>query len=352
MFLALKEMRKEKLRYSLIIAMIVLISYLIFILTSLALGLAQQNTDAINSWGMQSIIMNKDADISLSQSLIQKSQAPKTLPKSQAYIAQAPIVAKKSGHDQVSGTFIGLDNSQFVAKNITLTSGHLAKSRYQLVVDDAFKESGYKLGDTFKLNGNDHAYKIVGFTHNAKMSVAPVVYGRLSAWATLKNVPTTMIASAIVSTKTTPKAGNSALHTYDKNAFVQKLPGYSAQNMTFEMMIGFLMVISLIVIAVFLYILTMQKQQNYAVLRAQGIPGSVLVKSTLSQAFLMVISGLVIGVILTVATAMAMPSAVPMAFDVPILGAVALALVIIAMLGAVIPVRSILKVDPVSVIGG
>lgn len=352
MFLALKEMRKEKLRYSLIIAMIVLISYLIFILTSLALGLAQQNTDAINSWGMQSIIMNKDADISLSQSLIQKSQAPKSLPKSQAYIAQAPIVAKHSGHEQVSGTFIGLDNSQFVAKNITLTSGHLAKSRYQLVVDDAFKESGYKLGDTFKLNGNAHAYKIVGFTHNAKMSVAPVVYGRLSAWATLKNVPTTMIASAIVSTKIAPKAGNSALHTYDKDAFVQKLPGYSAQNMTFEMMIGFLMVISLIVIAVFLYILTMQKQQNYAVLRAQGIPGSVLVKSTLSQAFLMVISGLVIGVILTVATVMAMPSAVPMAFDVPILGAVALALVVIAMLGAVIPVRSILKVDPVSVIGG
>lgn len=352
MFLALKEMRKEKLRYSLIIAMIVLISYLIFILTSLALGLAQQNTDAINSWGMQSIIMNKDADISLSQSLIQKSQAPNSLPKSQAYIAQAPIVAKHSGHEQVSGTFIGLDNSQFVAKNITLTSGHLAQSRYQLVVDDAFKESGYKLGDTFKLNGNAHAYKIVGFTHNAKMSVAPVVYGRLSAWATLKNVPTTMIASAIVSTKTAPKAGNDALHIYDKNAFVQKLPGYSAQNMTFEMMIGFLMVISLIVIAVFLYILTMQKQQNYAVLRAQGIPGSVLVKSTLSQAFLMVISGLVIGVILTVATAMAMPSAVPMAFDVPILGAVALALVVIAMLGAVIPVRSILKVDPVSVIGG
>lgn len=352
MFLALKEMRKEKLRYSLIIAMIVLISYLIFILTSLALGLAQQNTDAINSWGMQSIIMNKDADISLSQSLIQKSEATKTLPKSQAYIAQAPIVAKHAGHEQVSGTFIGLDNSQFVAKNITLTSGHLAKSRYQLVVDDAFKESGYKLGDTFKLNGNAHAYKIVGFTHNAKMSVAPVVYGRLSAWATLKNVPTTMIASAIVSTKTAPKAGNSALHTYDKDAFVQKLPGYSAQNMTFEMMIGFLMVISLIVIAVFLYILTMQKQQNYAVLRAQGIPGAVLVKSTLSQAFLMVISGLVIGVILTVATAMAMPSAVPMAFDVPILGAVALALVVIAMLGAVIPVRSILKVDPVSVIGG
>lgn len=352
MFLALKEMRKEKLRYSLIIAMIVLISYLIFILTSLALGLAQQNTAAINSWGIQSIILDKDANRSLSASMIDKADAPKSLPTSQAYIGHAAIVAKHSGHTQVSGTFIGLDNSQFVAKRLDLTSGHLAQTDHQLVVDDAFKDAGYKLGDTFALNGQDQAYKIVGFTHNAKMSVAPVVYGRLGAWTGLKNAPTTMQASAIVSTKADPKAPAKQLHTYSKDAFIQKLPGYAAQNMTFEMMIGFLMVISLIVIAVFLYILTMQKRQNYAVLRAQGIPGSVLVKSTLSQALLMVVAGLVIGTILTAATAIAMPAAVPMAFSVPALALVALALIVIAMLGAVIPVRSVLRVDPVSVIGG
>ncbi len=40
MYLALKEIKHEKVRYSLIIAMVVLISYLVFILTSLALGLA------------------------------------------------------------------------------------------------------------------------------------------------------------------------------------------------------------------------------------------------------------------------------------------------------------------------
>lgn len=40
MFLALKEFRYEKLRYSLIVVMFLLISYLIFILTGLAFGLA------------------------------------------------------------------------------------------------------------------------------------------------------------------------------------------------------------------------------------------------------------------------------------------------------------------------
>ncbi|WP_461213483.1 FtsX-like permease family protein [Lacticaseibacillus sp. GG6-2] len=351
MYLALKEMRKEKLRYSLIIAMIVLISYLIFILTSLALGLANQNTDAIKSWDMQSIALNKDANRSLSQSLLTKADTKATLPASQAYIGQAPVVAKQSGHAQVSGYFIGLDNKQFVAKKIKLQSGHLATNRYQLVADTAFKDAGYTLGDTVKFNGQSHAYRIVGFTENAKLSVAPVLYGQLSAWTTLKNAPSFVRASAIVSTKADLQAGKNQ-HTYSQDAFIQKLPGYTAQNMTFELMIGFLMVISLIVIAVFLYILTMQKRQNYAVLRAQGMPGKLLVNSTLSQALVMVLVGLVIGTGLTVATALAMPAAVPMSFLIPALSAVAAALIVIAMLGAVIPVRSVLAVDPVSVIGG
>lgn len=35
------------------------------------------------------------------------------------------------------------------------------------------------------------------------------------------------------------------------NEFINKLPGYSAQNATFGFMIGFLMIISLVIIAVF-----------------------------------------------------------------------------------------------------
>ena len=39
MFLAIREIKKEKLRYGLILTVVVLISYLIFILSALALGL-------------------------------------------------------------------------------------------------------------------------------------------------------------------------------------------------------------------------------------------------------------------------------------------------------------------------
>ncbi|MFD1432394.1 ABC transporter permease [Lacticaseibacillus yichunensis] len=352
MFLALREIKKEKLRSGLIIAMIVLISYLIFILTSLALGLARENTDALDSWGTQTVILSKDANIQMGQSLLSSKQVDDSaMTKEDALVGQATVVAKASGHEKLSAVFLGLRADDFIAKNLTLTSGHKPTSSRELVVDEAFKDAGYKLGDTFKLNSQSRPYTIVGFTKNAKMNIAPVVYGQLSAWAGLKNLRAGWVGSAIVSRK---KVATSVkgLAAYTRAKFVSELPGYSAQNMTFELMIGFLMIISLIIIAVFLYILTIQKLPNYAVMRVQGIPSRVLVGGTLSQALLLVGSGLVIGVLLTVITAVAMPAAVPMAFDVPILAAVGAGLLVMAVIGALLPARSVLKVDPMVVIGG
>ena len=103
MFLALKELKKEKLRSGLIIAMIVLISYLIFILTSLALGLARENTAAINSWGAQRIALNSTANTDLRQSFLTKEQVG-TLSKKEAVIGETSVVAK-AGHPVSWGTY-------------------------------------------------------------------------------------------------------------------------------------------------------------------------------------------------------------------------------------------------------
>ncbi|MQS51991.1 ABC transporter permease [Companilactobacillus mishanensis] len=353
MFLAFKEIKHEKLRYSLIIAMIVLISYLIFVLTSLALGLANENTEAIDSWNVRSILLNKDSNISLGQSTITNEQADDiNLTKKDAYVGSASVVAKSSGHSQISSTYLGLDKNQFIENNLKLSSGHKVRNDKQIVADEKFKDSGYKLGDKVKLDSSSGKFTIVGFTKNAKLNVAPVLYGTLSGWQTLKGMGPTMKASAVVSKNTKVDNSNSNLKTYSINTFIDKLPGYTAQNSTFTFMIAFLMIISLIVIAVFLYILTIQKLPNYAVLRAQGIPANVLVKTTIFQSIILVLAGLIIGTILTVLTALLIPTSVPMNFNFPMLSLVALGLIITSILGAIIPVRTILKVDPVTVIGG
>lgn len=353
MFLALREIRHEKLRYGLIIGMIVLVTYLVFILSGLAYGLAQQNTQAISSWQASKIALNSDANDSLSQSLLTKQTASKVkMTRHEAAIGQAGVVAKATGQAKLSAQFLGINRHQFIYQRLKVTSGHKPVNGRQIMVDDSFKANGYRLGDRVTLNSTATTYRIVGFTHNAKLSVAPVVYGTLGTWRTLSHVTTDFQASGIVSDRADFKPQVSGVSTLTVQQFVNKLPGYSAQNTTFTFMIGFLMIIAMVVIAVFLYILTMQKLPNYAVLRAQGIPAKVLVTTTVSQALVLVVGGLAVGAALTLATVWALPAGVPMSFNLPLLGGVTGGILLTGVIGALIPVKVILNVDPVSVMGG
>ncbi|USS93479.1 ABC transporter permease [Fructilactobacillus ixorae] len=353
MFLALREIKYSKLRYGLIITMILLISYLIFILTSLAVGLASQNTQAIKSWNPTRIVLNQNANVNVSQSLIMQSDLNKVQlnPNQEALIGATPVVATGK-HEKVSSQFIGLDPNQYVAKNLQLTSGHKARNQHQVVVDQKFQQSGYHLGDQLRFNSSNEQYEIVGFVKNAKFNIAPVVYGSLPTWHTLRNLDQRFAGSAILSKRAHFKITNHQLHSYATQTVINNLPGYTAQNLTFTLMIGFLMMISLIIIAVFLYILTMQKLPNYAVLRAQGIPATKLVKATLAQTLILVASGIIAGFVLMGLTFVVLPSAVPVAFSFPIMLGTVIGLLLTSMLGSLLPALLIVRINPADAIGG
>ena len=346
MFLALKEIKHEKLRYGLIILMIFLISYLIFMLSSLAVGLASQNTQAIENWNAQKIVLNKNANISMSQSILTKDDLKNAkIGKNEAIIGQLGIVAKKKGKSSISAQFLGIKKDQFIYQDQDIIAGKKAKNGNQITVDSSFKDKGYKLGDQISLNGSKKKYKIVGFVNNAKINIAPIAYGTMATWKKLRLMAPNVEASGIISKNNLDfKAKN--VKSYDKQTFINKLPGYTAQNSTFELMIGFLFVISLIVIAVFLYILTIQKMPNYAVLRAQGIPSKTLIGATVSQSLILVILGTVLAYLLMLLTVSIMPATVPIDFAPWIMISTFVGMILMGAIGGLIPIRSILKVDP------
>lgn len=351
MFLALKEIKHAKFRYALITVMIMMISYLVFILMGMMLGLANENKAAINAWGTQTVFLNKNANGNLSASMVTKDQLPTKLNKHEALVGQVPVVITRAGGEhklKENAQVIGLDRQQFIAKNkLQLAAGHQAKGAHQVVVDEGLKAQGYRLGDRIRLNSSQQKYRIVGFVKDAKLNVAPVVYTSLDSWQQLKGVNTQVVASGVVTDRAEPAKRFKQLSHYSANTFIQKLPGYTAQNNTFTFMIAFLMVISLVIIAVFLYILTMQKMNNYAVLRAQGIPAKHLISATLAQAVILMLAGVIGGVIFTWITQLVLPTTVPILMNWPIIAGVGLVLVILGMLGALLPVRMILKIDPV-----
>lgn len=62
MFLAIKEMRYAKLRYGLVIGIMFLIAYVVFMLSGLASGLAEEVKKVIIDWDAQEIVLSEDAN--------------------------------------------------------------------------------------------------------------------------------------------------------------------------------------------------------------------------------------------------------------------------------------------------
>ena len=70
MYLAIKEIVRNKLRYSLILTTIFLIAFMVFFMTSLALGLVRNNRAAIDNWQATGVVLSDYANDNLTASFI------------------------------------------------------------------------------------------------------------------------------------------------------------------------------------------------------------------------------------------------------------------------------------------
>lgn len=88
MFLAINEIRHSKLRYALVIGVMFLIAYLVFFLSGLAYGLAQENRMAVDKWNASDIFLSEKANDSLNMSMIESELANELTAKEKAVLAQ------------------------------------------------------------------------------------------------------------------------------------------------------------------------------------------------------------------------------------------------------------------------
>lgn len=348
MFLAIKEMLHEKVRYGLIIALIFLVSYLLIILSGLATGLADLNKAAVTEWKANSIVLNRDAEGRLPQSFLSVKDAD-NLSKNGAKISQYSTLVKSKAGLKENAQLIGVDSDSFIYRNLKVINGNKTDHKNEALVSDQFKMDGFKVGDYINVANSDVKIKITGFIANATLSALPVVYTSPQTIQPLNGG----VVNAVVF-KNDPK--NLTLpdgtKRYQIDAFIDKLPGYNAQQLTFNFMIGFLYIIILIVISIFLYILTVQKLPNLGVLKAQGVSTKYLVLSTLFQSFVMSVIGVTFAIILGETTAAILPTEVPISIDTVNVITTGLGIIVMSLLGALIPIRQITKIDPYKIIGG
>lgn len=354
MFLAINEMKHSKLRYALVIGVVFLIAYLVFFLTGLAYGLAQENRTAVDKWQAERILLSDEANGKLNMSMLTMDDYESVKAEDKAALAQFPgIVYQKGKKDQqINVSFFGIEADEFLAPN--LVKGRMFKNTGEVVVNDSLaKEDGLQVGDQLKVAGSKQTLKIVGFTDEAMYNVAPVIYMSLADFQEIRfnqALPEeAMKINAIVVRGQTKQVADN-LEKVKISAFINDLPGYSAQNMTFAFMIGFLIVIAAIVIGIFIYILTMQKQAIFGVMKAQGISNFFIARSVFVQTAILAFVGIVLGLALTYLSSLVLPAAVPFAIFWGLYLAVSVGMWVIAILSAVFSVSTVVKIDPLQAI--
>lgn len=350
MFLAWNEIKKNKLRFVLIMGILMLVAYLVFFLSGLAEGLRSMNRESIDKWDAASIILTEESDKSLPQSNFTRDDLDKVDADEQTALSVLSAIAVK-GTDKKNVFYFGLEPESFIKPNIT--EGKEVNEKYEVVASDALKEQGFDLGDEIELSSSDLLLKIVGFTDKARFNAAPVLYGEIEDVNEIKHEKRTdeFINGIIVKDDVEydlPKD----FEGIEMESFIEKLPGYSEQNLALTFMIGFLFVISTVIVAIFLYVLTVQKISMFGIMKAQGISNAYLARSVIAQTFILSFFGVAIGFGLALLTGLFLPEAVPVAFDISVMLVYGLILIMTSIIGGVFSVLTIVRIDPLEAIGG
>lgn len=363
MFLGLEEMKYFKLRYTLVIGVIVLVAYVAFMLSGLANGLAQGVRQGVDQWDATSIVLSEDANKSLNASSLVMDDLNQVEAKQKEPLGQYAGALNKVGQnkeaDKINISLFGVtENSSIKPK---LVEGRYFKKSGEIIIPQNLVDKGIKLGDIVKIGKLDKELKVVGITKQNSFSIVPLIYTSLDQWQELKFGKTiegnkAPINGIVVrSTKTNDiklKDTDDHLAKYEIEAFIEKLPGYSEQNLTLNAMIYFLFVITAAIIGIFIYVMTLQKTSLFGVMKAQGISNGYIIKSIIAQTFILGVIGVLIGVVLTLLTNLVLPSAMPFELDSMNLLIYSVVLIIVAVLGGVFSIRTVTHVDPMKAIGG
>lgn len=356
MFLAIKELKYTKGKFALIISVIILISYLVYFLTSLAYGLASSYTNAVTKWDSNEIVMTVDANDSMMMSFLTEADYNALdVNGSKARIGLFPAVINNPAADNVLDTrlnvyFFGIDEDSFLKPK---EASQLSIQGHEVIVDESLRKEGYKIGSMIAVSGTETQFKIIGFSTKSTYQTAPVIYMEMSVWQAYRystQTPPNLFSGVIVKGDINNVPNN--LATYSEDAYIATLPGYTAQVLTFGTMIIFLIIIVAFVLGIFIYVLTIQKTPMFGVMKAQGISNYYIASSVVMQTFLLVLIGIMAGLVLTIISGIFLSNIIPFATNLLFYGVITLAFFLFGFLGALFSVRAVLKIDPLKAIGG
>lgn len=363
MFVALRDIRFAKGRFALMGSVVALITLLIVLLSGLTAGLADQSTSAVRNLAATHIAFGTSGD-----GAPEESYADSTVTREQLdtwsgtegvdWAEPVGITQSRVELDDGNGTAAALFG---VAAGGPLAPEGLGTDDGAVVSEEIAEEFGISEGDALTVAGTDLVVDAIAPTEH--YSHAPAVWTDIGVWQDVdprvrhaegEDAPIANVVASEVSLEEAAGAADDEAGTVSTtlSASLQAISSFSSENGSLMTMQGFLYAISALVIGAFLTVWTIQRSGDIAILKALGGSTRYLLRDALAQALIVMLVGTAVGGAAGVGLGALAGSVLPFSLTAATtLGPVA-AMVVLGMLGAVLAVRRITSVDPLTALGG
>ena len=212
-------------------------------------------------------------------------------PFSQAVIAILPIDGVTEGEEKVDAALLGIEAGSFLHPEVVEGKALDPNIKNGVVANITLKnQKGYAIGDVVAIDGSELEVEIIGFVENETFNHLPSLFANMdfvreykyAAPGSNNGVEDAINAFAVLGKDVDAEQIEKevdGVEVVTKSAAINGMPGYTAENGTIMMMLVFLIVISAFVIAVFFYVLTIQKTQQFGVMKAIGASNGFIAKS-------------------------------------------------------------------------
>ncbi|WP_145146595.1 ABC transporter permease [Paenibacillus xylanexedens] len=372
MYLAIREMRYAKGRYALIATIMVLVSFLVLFVTGLAQGLAYDNAASVKNMAATHFVLEQDSNHRFTRSQVDQDQ----LNQARSVVGQEnaePLgvkmttVSPTGDTKKIDVTLFMVNPEGWLAPAVTEGSPITDQTKGQVVVDHKLSESGVTIGTVLVDQASGTEWTVGGFVQNESFSHSPVVFLNEQEWSALQGGSRTSQGSAdtnanapVYNAIAIKDAGeqvdglSAALPNTEiitKSDAVSAIPGYKEEQGSLLMMIAFLYVISAFVLAVFFYVITIQKTSQFGILKAIGTRNAYLAGSVSLQVLVLSVGSLVISVLLVRLFESILPASMPFQLGLSTLALTCVLFILMSVAGSLFSVWKVTKIDALDAIG-
>ncbi|PRW64101.1 ABC transporter permease [Actinopolyspora mortivallis] len=360
MFVAIRDIRFAKGRFTLMGSVVLLITLLIVLLSGLTSGLAAQSTSAVKELPATHVVFGGSGSEPPTESFADSSVTER----------QRDVWSSTEGVNEV--TPLGISTARVATPDgaeTTVTVFGLPPraqaapnglTEHSVVISRSLAdEEGLSVGEQLSTGAGE--LRIERQAPSSFYSHTPVVWTSLDTWHELRTARAPGTEAPLATVLAVRATDGADLAAADSTAdtvsttlggSLNAIGSFSSENGSLLMMQAFLYVISALVVGAFLTVWTIQRSGDIAVLKALGGSTRYLLRDALTQSLVVLVLGAGLGGAAGVLLGWFASGVVPFELTLSTTLLPVLGMVVLGMAGAALAVRRITSVDPLTALGG